>query len=435
MLLSEFARHYRRSSSLKMALLFTLLLGVCTCILGYFIYQLSEESFIRETEAAIDADMENIREWVARDSEKALPEIISRRSSAASTKYYLLLDSTENKLAGNIESLPKEISLLAEGLIMFRQHDRQLAAKIDTFDDGKRLLVARDIEAISRKFERMQWLSVLIIVLMAVVITVSFIISTFVVSRTKLIARTAEEIMQTGDLSRRISIQSGWDDLSQMAHVLNALLARIESSLIGIRQVSDNIAHDLRTPLTRLRNQLEGRGDTELVSEADQLLKTFAALLRISNIEVGRRHAVFQTVELGTVLKDVIELYEPLAEEKHITLSRLIDDVNIEGDRDLLFQMLANLLDNALKFTPEHGSISLALNEHELIVSDSGQGIPDTEKEHVFKRFYRTENSRSTAGNGLGLSLVAAVAVIHNLEIILEDQVPGLRVILKLTNR
>lgn len=323
------ARHYLQSSSLKMALLFSVLLGMATCILAYFIFRFSEESLV-------------------------------------------------------------------------------------------------------------PWLAAVVILLMAMVVAVSFLISRFVVSRTNLIAQTAQEIMETGDFSRRISIEGEWDDLSHMAQVLNLLLERTEQSMQGIRQVADNIAHDLRTPLTRLRNKLEEAGDSALVAEADHLLSTFSALLRISNLEVGRRHAAFQPVPLASLLRDVVELYEPLAEEKGINITTempLSQEIEIEGDRDLLFQILANLLDNALKFTPQNGYVAVTLLPDEIRIADTGKGIAPADKPRVFERFYRAENSRHSAGNGLGLSLVAVVAEIHHMTILLEDNHPGLVVRLRLTNR
>ncbi len=282
------------------------------------------------------------------------------------------------------------------------------------------------------------WLAGLVILLMTMVVVVSFLISHFVVTRTNLIAQTAQEIMETGDFSRRISIQGEWDDLSHMAQVLNLLLERTEQSMQGIRQVADNIAHDLRTPLTRLRNKLEDSGESALVAEADHLLTTFSALLRISNLEVGRRHAAFLPVPLSALLHDVVELYEPLAEEKGVSLTcelPLSEDVTIEGDRDLLFQMLANLLDNAIKFTPQGGHVAITLLPDEIRIADTGAGIAAADKPRVFERFYRAENSRQSAGNGLGLSLVAVVAEIHHMAILLENNHTGLVVRLRLTNR
>ena len=259
--------------------------------------------------------------------------------------------------------------------------------------------------------------------------------------RVESINDTCREII-TGDLYRRIPVSGAEDDFDQLAGNLNAMLDRIEALMAGVRQVSDNIAHDLRTPLARLRNLLETlRGQTQeehnrelldrAVAEADGLLTTFKALLRIGQVESGSRRAGFQEVDPAELLRDVIEFYEPLADEKeqHIE-THLLAAPKLRGDRDLLFQAFANLLDNAIKYTPSQGRIWVALSGTRVIVADNGPGIPPEARDKVLQRFYRLEESRSTPGNGLGLALVAAVAQLHNARIRLEDNGPGLRVIL-----
>jgi signal transduction histidine kinase len=207
------------------------------------------------------------------------------------------------------------------------------------------------------------------------------------------------------------------------------------------------VAHDLRTPLTRLRNRLEAlKSDSEnhsdnvvdnsqieaALADADGLLNTFNALLRIANIESGRRRAAFESIPLDEVIRDVTELYEPLAEAKHQKLDvSFSENVQVRGDRDLLFQAFANLLDNAIKYTPPGGDIRVTLEDDvagpRVRIVDSGPGIPEQSREQVFKRFYRLEDSRHTPGNGLGLSLVEAVARLHKADIKLGGE-PGLDV-------
>ena len=298
----------------------------------------------------------------------------------------------------------------------------------------------------AESYTRFSHLSFLIMGLMAVVVLVSFIISLFVVSRINMITQTAREIIDTGDLSRRISIESDWDDLSNLAQVLNGFLMRLESLMDAIRSVSDNIAHDLRTPLTHLRTQIEelkyqSVSDVEidaLLAESDQILAIFQSLLRISNIEKSKRHQAFEEVNLSALLHDAAELYEPVAEEKNIRLMlQLAQTQSIKGDKHLLFQMFANVLGNAIKFSPDGGDVSIQLSQDKqditILITDRGLGIADTEKELVFRRFYRGDASRSTSGNGLGLSLVKAVIDLHQGSIALEDNQPGLRVRIKFT--
>ncbi len=296
-------------------------------------------------------------------------------------------------------------------------------------------------EVAAESYAHFQRLSILIMVFMSLVVLVSFVISTFVVSRINTIARTAREIMDTGDLSRRISIDTNWDDLSNLAQVLNGFLARLESLMDGIREVSNNIAHYLRTPLTHLRNQIEELktkpatdADMDaLLAESDRILAIFHSLLRIANIEKTKRHQALEEVNLAALLQDVAELYEPVAEEKNIRL--LLQQENrqiIKGDKHLLFQLFANVLSNAIKFSPAGGEVSVSIdadkNGVRILIDDHGPGIHASEKEAVFRRFYRGDASRSTEGNGLGLSLVKAIVDLHQGGIALEDNHPGLRV-------
>lgn len=278
-----------------------------------------------------------------------------------------------------------------------------------------------------------------------------FFFGLYATRRINSIASTARRIMHTGDMSQRIPVYRRWDDLSSLSITLNSMLGEIETLVHGIRTVSDNIAHDLRHPLARLRNRLEELRDhtgkappetqqqelSQLIQECDTLLATFNALLRISNIESGKRHSGFMPVELHRLMNDVIEFYEPLANDRSITLCIKTDKVAINGDKDLLFQAIANLLDNAIKFTREGGTIDIRLtrvrNGACLEVDDEGCSIPAEHRSKVFNRFYRVESCRTTPGNGLGLSLVRAIIELHKGEITLEDGArKGLRVRIRL---
>lgn len=257
--------------------------------------------------------------------------------------------------------------------------------------------------------------------------------------RIEAIASAADNIIRTGDLSQRIADPYAAGEGRSLITVLNHMLTDIEQNMQATRTVSDNIAHDLRHPLTHLRNHIESLRDGEtnavkqerltgLMAECDGMLATFQAMLRISNIENTRRHSGFREVSLPALMRDVIELYEPLAGEKHITLAVDEHPASIVGDKDLLFQALANLLDNAIKYTPDNGSISIRVGPTEkggsICIADSGSGIPDEHKANVFRRFYRTETSRTQPGSGLGLSLVSAIIRLHKGRIELSDNQP-----------
>lgn len=278
-----------------------------------------------------------------------------------------------------------------------------------------------------------------------------FFFGLYATRRINMIAGTAKRIMHTGDMSQRIPVYRRWDDLSSLSITLNSMLGEIETLVHGIRTVSDNIAHDLRHPLARLRNRLEELRDhagdlppearqqelSQLIQECDTLLTTFNALLRISNIESGKRHSRFKPIELHRLLDDVIELYEPLANDRAIHLHVETEKAVTNGDKDLLFQAIANILDNAIKFTREGGSINIHLTRTRqgthLEVDDEGCGIPEEHRSKVFNRFYRVETCRTTPGSGLGLSLVRAIIELHKGAITLDEGTrKGLRVRIRL---
>ena len=266
-----------------------------------------------------------------------------------------------------------------------------------------------------------------------------------VVARIESINRTSRRIME-GELSERIPSHGSGDEFDELITSLNAMLERIESLMEDVRRVSDNVAHDLRTPLGRLRTRLERLRDADgdgaaaelaeaALAEADQMLATFNALLRIARIETRQRRHAFERVNLATVGNDVADLYAPVAESRGITFHHSGIEAPVDGDADLIFQSLANLLDNAMKYTPEGGAVTLHVTSDDdtvtVVVADSGPGVPPEEREAVLRRFYRREPARSAPGSGLGLSLVAAVAELHEATLTLEDNTPGLVVRLR----
>lgn len=264
----------------------------------------------------------------------------------------------------------------------------------------------------------------------------SYLISIFVVSRINRIAETADEIISTGDLTKRLKVDSRWDDLSFLSTVLNNMLDKIEKLMSGVQHITDTVAHDLRTPLARLRNKLDHRDDEKLVGEVDGLLKTFNSLLSLSSIESGRQQLKFEAFDLQALIKDAVDFYEPLAFEKGQLISMKTVESVYTGDRDLMFQVMANLLDNAIKFTPKDGKINVEMVQDghrcKVHIDDNGLGIPVESISKVFERFYRDDPQHSREGAGLGLSLVSAILKLHNANIGLVNKSNGLRVTLTL---
>ncbi len=445
-------RNYYSSSSFKIAALFTALLGASAILFGIYLFEFSRQTLIQETEAAIDIEIEHILEVFANKDRQQRIAYIKKRSENSVNPIYFYQDKQNRTLAGNMKILPANLKSISAGTLSFKLDvggtPKEFGAKIHPFSDGSRLLIARDIDKISKRNNTLKWFSILILVLMLSVVFVSFFISTFVVRRINMIGQTAQNIMATGDLSQRISIDNNWDDLSNLAQTLNEMFARIEDLMIGIRDVSDNIAHDLRTPLARLRSHLEAAmqkplDDQEidaLLKETDELLGIFNALLRISHIERASKKFEFQPTLLKTILEDVVALYEPLAEEKALTIkTQLMDLPSINASSHLIFQMTANLLDNAIKYSSNSANITLELfskDDYQLIrITDEGIGIEASEREKVFDRFYRSDKSRHTQGNGLGLSLVKAALTLHKGEIKFKDNQPGLIVELYLPSK
>ncbi|MGY8666844.1 HAMP domain-containing sensor histidine kinase [Bradyrhizobium sp. UFLA05-109] len=267
------------------------------------------------------------------------------------------------------------------------------------------------------------------------------------VGRIEQINATSRAIMLSG-LDQRIPLRGSHDEWDRVAENLNQMLDRIETLMGEVKQVSDNVAHDLRTPLTRMRGRLEKAyhaprnseadaaliGDT--IADLDAVLGMFASITRISEIETRARKGAFRELNLVEIAGEVVELYDAAAEQVATRLNLTGDrEVRVTGDRDLLFDAIANLVDNAIKHGRANGQVSVVCKSGEggalISITDDGPGIPKDQQDHVFKRFYRLEQSRYTPGNGLGLSLVAAIARLHGAEIALRDNAPGLTIQLR----
>ncbi|MGB0844507.1 MAG: sensor histidine kinase [Alphaproteobacteria bacterium] len=286
-------------------------------------------------------------------------------------------------------------------------------------------------------------LSVIVISAMMLVILMSFFISIYVVNRINKIAKTAHRIIETDDLSDRIDISTSWDDLSFLAGSINKLIERVEKLMLGVRHVSDNVAHDLRTPLTRFRNHLEMNAGQEigveerqkLIDEADNLLNTFGTVLRISQLESRGQTGKFGLLRLEELIEDVVDFYGPVGEERSIEI-RTSGRQQIVADKDLLFQLFANIIDNAMKFSPDNSLIEIEVGGSavygSVTVRDQGPGLSEEDMLRVTERFYRADHSRSTKGSGLGLSMAKAIIDLHKGNIEFSAANPGLEVTINL---
>lgn len=446
------ARPLLRSSTFRLTLLYISLFSTSVLILFAFIYWSTLNYMTEQADEALNLEIRGLKERYEETGLNGLTQLIReriRKQPPSGSTIYLLTNFRYNRIIGNLDRWPGARDR-EDGFIDFELEDTRfepkpvihVRARSFMLEGGFRLLVGRGIEDLLVARNRVIWTlgwGLGIMVLLGVV--GSILMSRGMLRRIDQITATSEKIV-SGDLGRRVPTRGTGDDFDRLSDQLNRMLDQIESLLESVRRISDNIAHDLRTPLTRLRNRLESlpragddqAQDLELaIREADGLLSTFNALLRIARIETDARREGFADLGLGEVLSDVVELYEPLAEEKDQSLSMTVHaPALIHGDRDLVFQAVANLLDNAVKYTPVGGHIAVSLavvdGAAHVTVVDSGPGIPDALHEKVVQRFFRMDSSRNQSGNGLGLSMVAAVCKLHGAKLCFENREPGLSV-------
>ncbi len=429
------------------------LFGTSVLVLLGFIYQSTAGFMDRQTDETINAEIRGLTEQYAQLGLTGLIRAIETRVARDKNGggLYLLTDWKFTPLAGNLREWP-EFSSTQDGwvnLVLRLADGEEVSARLKYFSlpGNYHLLAGSDVAG--RNTVRGLIMDALV---WGLVITVAMgglgavLMTRGMLGRLDVINRASREIMR-GDLSRRIPAKGAGDEFDQLTANLNDMLDRIVGLMDGVRQVSDNIAHDLRGPLNRIRGRLEmslrGHQDTNglrpvlerTIADIDEVLAAFHAILTISQAEAGSRREEFSDLDLAVLARDVAELYEPLAEEKGIRLGvDLVPGPAIPGNRHLLSQAVANLLDNAIKYTPAGGEVGIALREGEsgpeLAVYDTGPGIPPEQRAAVLERFFRMESSRNTPGSGLGLSLVAAVAKLHDAGLALLDNAPGLRVVL-----
>ena len=441
---------FLKSSTFRLSMIYMLLFGGSVLVLLGFIYWSTVSYLARQTDETINIEILDLTDRYTHDGLNGLTQILRERLSRrpAGASVYLLTNKNLEPLIGNITRWPVNAKVV-KGWLEFNLSDTHTSethrarARLFRLSGGFMLLVGRDIHDFELTQHRISMTLYWALGIMLVLGSLgSIMMARSTLHRIETINQISQEII-SGDLSQRIPSRHTGDDFDILADNLNNMLDQIENLMESVRRVSDNIAHDLRTPLARLRNHIEefhrnnhsdDQLNTELelaLDEADGLLKTFNALLRIALIESQGDTSDFSKIDINRLIDDVMELYEPLAEDKQILFeSSIKTQLVFQGDRDLLFQALANLLDNAIKYTPVGGHIQLRLlkeNKHVVLkLCDNGPGIPEDQYEKIFQRFYRLEQSRTTPGNGLGMSLVQVVMQRHHLKLTLTDNNPGL---------
>ena len=465
-----------RTTAFQLTLVYLLIFILfAASLLGYFALN-TRRLITEQITTTVNTEISGLSEQYAQGGIRRLVIVVDLRSRRPGSSLYLVTTPTGEGLAGNVGSLepgvldhPGWLETSYRRLDAPEGSDHRALVQVVQLPGGFHLLVGRDLEERERLFGIIQnagqWSIALVIVLGLIG---GFFVSRRVLKRIDAMTGTAQTIMR-GDLTGRLPIAGTGDELDRLAENVNAMLERIEALMRGLKEVSDNIAHDLKTPLTRLRNRCEEAlrnpsGESgyraaleSTIAESDDLIRTFDALLMIARAESGQARDNMTEFDAAQIARDVGELYEPLAEEKGLELKvEAPTAAPVRGNRELVSQALANLIDNAIKYAAPNGKtdavangaasnggangapaeiVVAAGNEGERIalsVADHGPGIPEADRGRVVERFVRLEQSRSAPGSGLGLSLASAVARLHGGELKLEDNRPGLRSIIAL---
>lgn len=435
-------RDLLRSAGLRFALLYTAAFMVSVSVIGWLtvlaVASALEEQAQQRTVNEASALVDEFNEGGRRDLEAALA---GRFANPLLRTRYAIVEADDRVTYGDANLVPySRDPPIAAGTA---KGDLRIAVR--KLGDGSRVVVADDLAEV-RAIEAVVRRAFLIALAAACVLGLctGVLLSGALLRRLAAVTRTAEAVVG-GDLTQRIARTGSEDEFDRLAATLNRMLDRINGLLDNLRQVSTDVAHDLRTPLSRLRQGLEAASRRatgiddyrsavdQAVEETDRILDIFSALLRIAQIESGSRRPKFRVVNLSETLHTVVDAYAAAAADGDRTLKATIGpDIWIAADRDLLAQLFVNLVENALQHTPQGSTIGLELAAADgfavAVIRDDGPGIPVPEREKVFRRFYRLERSRTSPGNGLGLSLVAAIAELHGGRVTLADGRPGLRV-------
>jgi signal transduction histidine kinase len=440
-----------RTQAFRIVFVYVAVFALSVSALLAFTYWNTERALDAQTDQIIGAEIAGLSEQYQRLGLRGLADVVMSRSANGGPGLYLLLDRAKQPIAGNLDGMPQnvnrqgaEVEFDYERRVEGNLQRRRARGRLFQLMGGFELLVAQDVHErfLTEKLfsTTLPWTVGLMLLLGLVG---GGLMSRNMLRRLDQINRTAGDII-AGDLSRRVPVTNAHDEFDSLAESLNRMLDRIQRLMSGVREVTDSVAHDLRTPLTRLRNRLEDTlrhqgtdsaqaGEIEAaMRETDQIIATFNALLLIAEADSGVMRGAMTRIDLVPIADDMAELYAPLAEENGVTLEiKPAGATVIEGNRSLISQALANLIDNAIKYTPKGGHIAVSTTMTpqgaDLTVADTGPGIPAEQRAHVIERFVRLESSRNSPGTGLGLSLVAAVARLHGARLTLDDNAPGLK--------
>jgi signal transduction histidine kinase len=448
------------TTAFRLAVGAVLLFVLAAMLITGLLFWQSNKALTSQVLSSLEYEARTLRTEAAAGGVPRLVVAVAAASRPDGPGLYFLADAAGNKLAGNLNRVPPEIAASAQGGV-FRYKTMRQGAEIERLavaipvETGApaRLLVGRDIEDQRALADTMKRIFIIGFGALSLIgLAGGFLAGRFFLNRMDAITATSRSIV-AGDLSRRIPLSGSGGELDALAANLNDMLDRIEGLMSGLREVSDNIAHDLKTPINRLRNSAEAalmdprgpqayrEGLERTIEKADDLIKTFNAILLIARLEAGPLEESLEEFDLGQFVEDVSELYMPAAEEQGFILTvEAAKGMRLRANRQLTGQAVANLIDNAIKYSRgrQPGSaVTVKVSPSvgggvELSVGDRGPGIPAKDRERVLKRFVRLEESRTLPGTGLGLSLVAAVARLHGGQLRLEDNEPGLKVIVTL---
>ncbi len=441
-----------RTSTFRLAALYLILFAVSVSALLGYVYWNTAVLLERQTDDTIRAEVQALADQYRIRGLNGIIDTIQRRSNDDSGSVYLLADGRGIRIAGNLAKLPPipedTASWIEFPLDIGREPGREhhVARAFHTDLEGEfELVVGRDVEAL-RQFANIIRRTIYYALVIALVLGLGggLLMSRNFLRRVDAITEASRTIM-AGNMSGRMPVQGSNDELDRLALALNEMLDQIERLMAAMKEVSSNVAHDLKTPLTRIKARVEAalRAGSEdeyksalerTVDESDRLLATFNALLSIARAEAGQSRQDLALLDVSTIAGEVAELYEPMAEEEGGTLvCDAPQGLSVLGDRQLLSQALTNLIDNAIKYGAKpRGTLRIAVTgwieagKVIIAVRDHGEGIPPEDRERVTERFVRLDSSRSRPGNGLGLSLVAGVMKLHKGTLLLEDNHPGL---------